>query len=241
MLLAILPSLVVLALGFLVNGIPSSSLPPVVHESRSHIPAGWAPVRRAEPGMILPFRIGLAQPNLENIEAYLMDVSHPESPNYGKHWSPAKVAETFRPSSESVDTVRTWLGDSGVEVDRVKLSTSGGWLQANVTIEEAERLLLTEYYVYQFSGDEHYEHVACHEKYHLPQHVAKHVEIVSPTLHFDVKPKRSPSQLQKRSEASGSTNAHAIGQPGFGTSFPKTSGTVEASVCLRLPFALTAC
>lgn len=212
---------------------PSSSAP-IVHESRSNVPAGWTAVRRADPGMILPFRIGLAQPNLDNIEAFLMDVSHPESPNYGKHWSPAKVAATFRPSNEAVDTVRTWLVDSGLSEDRVRLSTSGGWLHANVTIEEAERLLGTEYYVYQHSDDEDLEHIACHEKYHLPEQVSKHVEIVTPTLHFDVKPRRVPVQVEKlerRSSASSSAaNAHAIGQPGFGTSFLKTKGTLDVSV-----------
>ncbi|TFY61989.1 hypothetical protein EVJ58_g4154, partial [Rhodofomes roseus] len=54
----------------------------VVHEARDRVPRGWAPVRRAEPDMVLPFRVGLVQPNLENIEEYIMDVSHPESPNY---------------------------------------------------------------------------------------------------------------------------------------------------------------
>jgi len=215
-----------LSLAFCVAAVPSGS-PSVVHESRSHVPRGWVPVRRAEPSMILPFRIGLAQPNLENIEAFLMDVSHPDSPNYGKHWTPARVAQTFRPTTEAVDTVRAWLEDSGIELDRVRLSPSGGWLNVNVTIQEAEELLGTEYYTYQFGDDEDYTHVACHEKYHLPEHVSKHVEIMTPTLHFDVKPKRTPSQIMKRSEAPDSVNAHAIGQPGFGPSFPKTAGTIE--------------
>ncbi|TFY61990.1 hypothetical protein EVJ58_g4155 [Rhodofomes roseus] len=175
------------------------------------------------------------EPNLENIEEYIMDVSHPESPNYGKHWTPAKVASTFRPTKESVDTVRTWLVESGVASERVKLGTGGSWIKVNVTIEEAERLLGTEYYVYQFGEDESHTHVACHEKYHLPEHVSKHVEIVSPTLHFDTKPRGPAGQWQKvgsRDDASASSNssAHAIGQPGFGTSFPKTTGTVQGII-----------
>lgn len=216
-----------LALGPCVLGAPASSSPHIVHESRIHVPAGWAPVRRADPGMVLPFRVGLAQPNMDNLEAFLMDVSHPESSNYGKHWSPAKVAETFRPTHESVDAVRTWLVESGVDLERVRLSAGRGWLAANVTVEEAERLLRTEYYVYQFANDES-EHVGCHEKYHLPEEVSRHVEIVTPTLHFDVKRKRAPSRVEKRSVGESSPGAHAIGQPGFGTSFPKTSGTIEA-------------
>ncbi|PCH35493.1 subtilisin-like protein [Wolfiporia cocos MD-104 SS10] len=123
-----------------------------------------------------------------------------------------------------------------VHAPLIRLSTSGGWLHANVTIEEAERLLGTEYYVYQHSDDEDLEHIACHEKYHLPEQVSKHVEIVTPTLHFDVKPRRVPVQVEKlerRSSASSSAaNAHAIGQPGFGTSFLKTKGTLDAEALL---------
>ncbi|KZT64883.1 subtilisin-like protein [Daedalea quercina L-15889] len=220
-----------LALLSSVSGAPSDSSRTVVHESRSHVPRGWHVIRRADPGLLLPFRIGLAQPNIENIETYLLDVSHPSSPNYGKHWTPGRIAETFRPTQESVDAVRTWLIDAGgLDPTRVSLSASGGWLHADMSVEEAERLLETEYHVYQFEGDEARTHVACHEKYHLPEDVAKHVEIVTPTLHFDVKPKSKPVQLEKRDASSGeSTSAHAVGQPGFGASFPKTSGTTQAA------------
>ncbi|KAI0915328.1 hypothetical protein AcW1_003883 [Taiwanofungus camphoratus] len=204
---------------------PSSLSPRVVHESRSSIPVGWTPVRRADPLIVLPFRLGLMQPNLENIEAFILDVSHPGSPNYGKHWSPAKVAQTFRPSSEAVDAVRSWLVENGIGTQRVKLSAGGSWLEANVTVAEAEQLLGTEYYVYQHGEDESKEHIACHQKYHLPQHVSKHVELVTPTLHFDVKLKRNSPAFEKRGEPLG--NAHSIGQPGFGASFPKTSGTIQ--------------
>lgn len=169
--------------------------PRVVHESRVSPPVGWKPVRRADSRSILPFRIGLAQSNIENIEAYLLDVSHPDSPNYGKHWSPAKVAETFKPSEESVDTVRAWLASNGVEEHRVKLSSSGGWLHADITVEEAEYLLGTEYHV--FESEEGLKHIACSEKYHLPEHVSKHVELITPTLHFDVIEGEDP-KLKKR-------------------------------------------
>ncbi|OBZ66344.1 Aorsin [Grifola frondosa] len=72
---------------------------------------------------------------------------------------------------------------------RVKLSTGGGWLLVNITVEEAEHLLGTEYYVYEH-GEDGTEHIACADGYHLPAHVSKHVEIITPTLHFDAHRKR---------------------------------------------------
>ncbi|CCM06013.1 uncharacterized protein FIBRA_08256 [Fibroporia radiculosa] len=236
-------ALVVLAALLCAVAAPSSSSPFVVHESRSHVPLGWTPLRRADADMILPLRVGLAQPNLENLEAYIMDVSHPHSSNYGKHWSAAKVAETFRPTAETVDTVRAWLTGSGIEANRVKLTSNGGWLTADVSVAEAERLLGTEYFVYQ-SANEDQRHIACHEKYHLPEHVSKHVELVSPTLHFDARVGEVDSRpvgLERRNNEARKSSKYAVGQPGFGTSFPKTTGTVEAgsSYGVSLTIALT--
>lgn len=60
-----------------------------------------------------PMRIALAQSNLDKADEYLMDVSHPESPNFGKHWTAKQVAEMFAPSQESYDAVTFWLRSSG--------------------------------------------------------------------------------------------------------------------------------
>ena len=161
----------------------------VVHESRRAVPAGWRPTRRAEPDVILPLSFALAQSNLDKLDAYLLDVAHPASPNYSKHWTHGDVAAAFRPAPESVDAVRNWLtGDGSVDPSRVVLSTSGAWLMLNATVEEAEYLLGTEYYVYEH--DDGTAHLACKDGYHLPEHVSKHVDLVTPTLHFTVKPKR---------------------------------------------------
>ncbi|KAL6301121.1 peptidase S8/S53 domain-containing protein [Sparassis latifolia] len=216
--------LTALALGLAVSGTSALLSSRVVHESRRGVPSGWRAVRRAESSVVLPLRIGLAQSNLDNLETFVLDVSHPDSPNYGKHWSAKQVADTFRPSMQTVDTVRGWLLDSGLEPERVKLVKGGSWIQANVTIEQAERLLGTEYYVYQFGeeGEGGREHIACMEKYYLPEHVSKHVELITPTLHFDVKNKREIHQFEKRTAP-----AKNIGQPGLGVTYPKTTGTVQ--------------
>ena len=216
--------LVAITLGLSVAATAPQLSPRVRHESRSAIPSGWTPVHRASGDMIIPLKVGLVQPNLASIEEYLMDVSHPESPNYGNHWSPAKVAQTFRPSAKSIETVRTWLHNSGVEPHRVKLSKSGNWLTADVTVAEAEELLGTEYYVYEHQSG--HKHIACEKAYHLPEHVSKHVDLVTPTLHFDVKVKHS-APLEKRDG-----KIHSVGAPGFGPVSPKTTGTIQVGVAM---------
>ncbi|KAJ7199960.1 Pro-kumamolisin, activation domain-containing protein [Mycena pura] len=71
---------------------------------------------------------------------------YPQSPNYGKHWTHAQVKETFRPDTETVETVQAWLTHyAGIAGDKLKLSANGDMFELNVTIAEAEALLHAEY------------------------------------------------------------------------------------------------
>ncbi|KAH9831768.1 peptidase S8/S53 domain-containing protein [Rhodofomes roseus] len=188
--------LTILALGLSLCGASPAPSRHVVHESRSSIPTGWSPVRRADQDIVLPLRIGLVQPNIHKVEEYLMEVSHPQSPGYGKHWTPAEVGHAFRPSKEAVDVVRSWLLMSALGADRIRMTNDGTWIRVYVTVKEAEKLLGTEYYVYEKETEG--EVIACADKYHLPEHVSGHVELVTPTLQFDFKHKRRAAEKRDR-------------------------------------------
>lgn len=64
----------------------------IIHEKRDIDSSTWIvsdiKLRR---DAIIPVSIGLTQRNLEYGYEFLMDVSDPESPNYGKHWTMEKV------------------------------------------------------------------------------------------------------------------------------------------------------
>lgn len=78
-----------------------------------------------------------------------MEVSHPESASYGKHWSASQVAKHFAPTDETIDAVRGWLTEEGIHPDRINLSVAKNWIEFNATAEEAEALLRAEYQVYR--------------------------------------------------------------------------------------------
>lgn len=65
----------------------------VVHEKRSVRNEKWSRRRdiKLNRDAIIPMSFGLAQRNLVNGYDFLMDVSHPGSKNYGKHWPMSKV------------------------------------------------------------------------------------------------------------------------------------------------------
>ncbi len=84
-----------------------------VHERREVESSRWVKRGRVPSVRKLPVRIGLAQSNLENAHEYLMQVSDPYSPNYGKLWTAEEVTEAFKPSEEAIKEVLAWLVDHG--------------------------------------------------------------------------------------------------------------------------------
>jgi tripeptidyl-peptidase I len=63
-----------------------------VHEKRSTQMQKWS--RRdvkLSRDTVIPISIGLTQSSVDKGYEFLMDVSHPESENFGKHWSMEKV------------------------------------------------------------------------------------------------------------------------------------------------------
>ena len=201
----------------------------VVHEKRSLVPTGWQKGERLSSTHILPMRIALTQSNLDKMDGYLYEVSHPTSDKYGKHWTAKQVAETFAPKNETVKAVMEWLQASGIHVERVSRSQSLGWLNFDATVEEAETLLKTKYYTYSHT-DTGTPQVAC-EEYHLPSHIVKHVDFITPTVHFDARVNRPPPSepedemhVEKRNYKPG--EAHKVGLPGSG-SLPKKGLTLS--------------
>ncbi|KAI9046641.1 hypothetical protein LZ554_009383 [Drepanopeziza brunnea f. sp. 'monogermtubi'] len=157
----------------------------VVHERRDRLPTSWEKTARIHEASVIPMRIALTQSNLHRGDEFLMDVSHPDSPNYGKHWSAKDVAEMFAPSQETISAIREWLSAVGINDDRVKQSQSLNWIHANVTVSEAETLLKAKFY--EFTHVETGQtHVAC-EEYSVPEYIQKHVDFITPTVHFDAK------------------------------------------------------
>ncbi|KAK3321723.1 Pro-kumamolisin, activation domain-containing protein [Apodospora peruviana] len=162
---------------------PKRRIPPSHRLHERHTPENleaWVRREPADSRAILPIRIGLKQSNLDTGHNLLMDISDPKSPNYGKHLTLEKVTSLFAPTDTSVDKVRSWLISAGVNETRLSQSVNKQWIQFDATVDEAERLLLTDYYVF-----EHVEagvrNIACSE-YHVPHKVAEHIDYITPGI-----------------------------------------------------------
>ncbi|KAH8811080.1 putative protease S8 tripeptidyl peptidase I [Xylogone sp. PMI_703] len=154
----------------------------VRHEKRD-ASSQWVRRSRVDPDVKLPVRIALSQSNIHFAHDLLMEISDPRSEKYGQHMSAKEVGKLFQPSRESVDKVREWLHDSGIDTKRHKVSTGRGWLKFDASVEELESLLATEYHIFRHSHTEE-DHIGCNE-YHLPQHIQEHVEFITPAVSFE--------------------------------------------------------
>ncbi|KAL3423267.1 Aorsin [Phlyctema vagabunda] len=184
----------------------------VLHERRNRLPANWMKSSKLNGESLLPMRLGLTQSNLHKADEFLMDVSHPKSENFGKHWSPKQIAETFAPSDATVTAVLDWLSGAGIANERVKQSQGLNWMNVNVTVSEAESLLQTKYWQYVHVGSGK-QHVACDE-YSIPAEIQEHIDFITPTVHFDVKvnnPKKKKRTMDKRGREILARQISAIG------------------------------
>lgn len=151
-----------------------------VHEAREpdSVAARWVDKGRVHSDALLPVRIGLTQSNLDKGDALLMQVSDPESPQYGKHWTSKEVVEYFRPSETTITAVTTWLRANGIT--KTTLSGNKAWLAFDLEASKLEALLHAEYHVYE---DDYTKAVipSCH-RYHLPRSLQEHVDFITPGL-----------------------------------------------------------
>lgn len=145
----------VLVLSSWCSAIPTSGKY-VLHEERSAMTVGLQKRSKLAGSHLLPVRIGLTQSNLDLGHDWLMDVAHPESPNYGKHWSTSDVNKAFAPSTETVHAVRDWLIGSGINHRRITISDNGGWLAFDASVEEAEKLFRAQYHEYGHVDNDKY-------------------------------------------------------------------------------------
>ncbi|KAI0870438.1 peptidase S8/S53 domain-containing protein [Hypoxylon argillaceum] len=161
-------------------GLPTSDY--VIHERRDGAPERWTRISKASSDSPIDLRFALKQNNLERAEQYMREVSHPESKNFARFWTPQEVISTFAPSEATVSDTVQWLLQMGIPSKRIAPSTGRNWIKVESTVAEAEKLLDTTYSLYE--ADEGTTLVAC-ESYAIPANIQQHIDFVSPTIQFD--------------------------------------------------------
>ena len=164
---------------FLLNALTSTAAPVsdlsitpinhVIHERRNVETGDWTRLNRLPGHKLLPMRIGMTQQNLHLGSDLLAEISHPDSSRFGQHLSSEEIVDLFAPAQDTVSAVVSWLEENAIEEARTVLSGNKGWIAFDATVDEAERLLRTEYYQFEHTESGH-RSFAC-DFYHVPEHI----------------------------------------------------------------------
>lgn len=149
----------------------------IIHERRE-VPLDHSRVRNRVPSdTILPVRIALHsnQHARQNGESWAQAVSDPDSAEFGKFWSEDEVIEAFKPADETLQAVNAWLSSNGIL--HHFHSENKQWLAFDITANDAEALLKTEYFE-RLLPDGRIE-ISC-DSYSLPEELQEHVDFIKP-------------------------------------------------------------
>ncbi|KAI1477365.1 tripeptidyl-peptidase 1 precursor [Daldinia eschscholtzii] len=158
---------------------PVGSRTPYRVKDTHHVPRDWKRVRRAPAGHVIDLQIGVKQSNFPELERHLYEVSDPDHPRYGQHLSADEVKELVKPTDETLDLVHEWLADNGVTPSGY--SSAKDWITVSLPVETVERLLDTEYHIYEHKDG---GVVARAPKWSLPLHLHDRIDTIQPTNSF---------------------------------------------------------
>ncbi|KAG5976499.1 hypothetical protein E4U55_007302 [Claviceps digitariae] len=146
-------------------------------------PAEWTRLHRADPDQVVDVAIGLRQHGFAALEEKLLQVSTPQHANYGKHLSSRQVQQLLQPAPESVRAVRQWLTElEPLREANITASSSEDWLELTMPVACLERLLQTEYWVFQHAPSRAFAIRSL--AWSLPAHLMDTVEVVTPSNVF---------------------------------------------------------
>lgn len=158
---------------------PIQSRTPYRVKDVHHVPRGWTKVRRAPAEHVIDLQIGVKQSNFAELERHLYEVSDPHHHRYGQHLSADEVKDLVKPTDETLDLVHEWLEANGIIPS--KYSSAKDWITVSVPVGVVERLLDTEYHVYEHEDG---GLIARAPAWSLPDHLHKHIDTIQPTNSF---------------------------------------------------------
>lgn len=148
-------------------------------KERHNAPIAWKNVGPAAKDEMLHLQIGLKQGTEGEVERHLEEVSDPGHARYGQHLTAVEIHDLVTPSEETVNSVKQWLADHGVQ-DHA-FNPSRDWVSIWVPIEKAEKMLDTTYSRFRHGDGSELSRA---QEWSLPAHLHEHIEVVQPTNSF---------------------------------------------------------
>jgi len=104
-------------------------------------PCDWNTKGYVHPSTVINFTIALKEQNAELIHKIALDVSDPDSSNYGQYLTTQEIIEITAPKDSHVEAVVTFLKSHDIAFTRTMHQ-----LEVSVNVVDAERLFRTVFY-----------------------------------------------------------------------------------------------
>ena len=132
------------------------------------------------------------QKNMHELTSILYDISDPDSPNYGQHWSNIEVTE-FTSNPEGRDAVVSYLNSNGASV--ASETRGGEYITARAPVKIWEKMLNTEFFAFRMThSDTSVQNFIRAEHYSVPRELSEHLACVFNTIEmFDQMSKQTKS------------------------------------------------
>ncbi|TGO28383.1 hypothetical protein BPAE_0028g00300 [Botrytis paeoniae] len=173
-------------------GLLSQALPAygAVMEKLAAAPSGWTAASETDSTAAITLTVGLAMQNLDQLEAKLLAVSTPGNAEYGNHLDIDEANALFAPSADASSAVTSWLTSAGAQ----NIVSDGSSISFATTIEKANSMLNATFQSYTRNGVTKVRTT----QYSVPDDVAEHIELISPTTYFGQTVANVPTKIVKR-------------------------------------------
>ncbi len=166
------------------------------------VPSEWTHVGTPQPESIMTMQIGLKQADMAGLQKKLLEISHPDHADYGKWLSKDDMENYTKPSSQSIDMVKTWLSAFGIDGSSISQPTPD-WMEVRVPISKAEIMLNSKYSMFEDSvSGKVFPRTT---EYSIPLLLHDHVDTIQPTTAFH-RP-MGPQKAQNTTDAAHSKRA----------------------------------
>lgn len=145
------------------------------------IPKQWLSHGKAGKDTMIKAQIGLKQSNIEGLQAKLLDVSNPESSNYGKWLSKEEVAKYTAPPKGNAEAIKSWLNAHGIK--DIEQPTND-WIGFTVPVSTMEKLLGTEYEWFVPKDGRVGQGIPRTKSYSVPKELHDMIGMITPTTAF---------------------------------------------------------
>jgi tripeptidyl-peptidase-1 len=159
-----------------VSGTPGLSF--ITHEKAKSVPAGFSLRGPAAPDTTLDLRIALRQNDVTGLEKVFLDISNPDSPQYGHHLSRQQVDAYVEPSADTLSKVNSWL--SSHNLTATNATHAGDWIRISAPVHQANKMFNASFDLFHYPGNG--EQLIRTLAYSIPAELKNHIDLVHPTV-----------------------------------------------------------